>query len=147
MPAARTPAASRPRRTRSVLALAGLGSLVAVGLLAAPASAASSVSFRTPSGNIHCTVGGDGTTQCWVLSSRCRGEAGETYAHSFAFSPGRRPVRFCPGDFIRGTRVLAYGRSVTRGGSRCTSRRTGVTCVRLRTGRGFVLSRERQRIV
>jgi hypothetical protein len=43
-------------------------------------------------------------------------------------------------------RVLAYGRSITFGRLRCTSRRTGITCRSTRSGHGFTVSVERQRV-
>jgi hypothetical protein len=53
----------------------------------------------------------------------------------------------CAGDTVYDQRgaVLAYGRTWTRAGLRCTSRATGLTC-RNRDGHGFFLSRERWRV-
>ncbi|MEW6583174.1 MAG: DUF6636 domain-containing protein [Actinomycetota bacterium] len=138
--------ASSPRRASRSRRAGVLASALAALAVAPAAASASQVGFHTPSRNIHCVMTSDGLVQCWVLSSACRGEGGGLFAHSWAFSPGRRPTRFCPGDFVPGTRSLGYGRSITLGGSRCTSRTSGVTCVRLRTGHGFFLSRARQRI-
>jgi hypothetical protein len=115
-------------------------------LCVAASASASTTSVRSPSGNIHCYLSSSGTAQCWVLSAKCRGYEGATYAYSWAMDATRRPSRFCPGDFVRGTRVLGYGQSITKGGNRCVSRQAGVTCTRLSTGHGFFLSRERQRI-
>ncbi|MGE0026756.1 MAG: DUF6636 domain-containing protein [Thermoleophilia bacterium] len=114
--------------------------------LVSSASAASTTSFRSPSGNIHCFLTSDGAAQCWVVSAKCRGYEGATYAYSWAMDATRRPSRFCPGDFVRGRRVLAYGQQIIKGGNRCVSRQAGVTCTRQATGHGFFLSRERQRI-
>jgi hypothetical protein len=110
------------------------------------AAAPSQASFRTPSGNIHCYLTSGGTAQCWVLSARCQNQEGTGYAYSWAFGREDRPSRFCPGDFVQGRRVLPYGSAITKGDARCVSRRSGVTCVQLETGRGFFLSRARQRI-
>ena len=115
--------------------------------IAVPAASGAPAPFRTPSGNIHCYLGNGsgGTVQCWVMSRACRGEYG-TFAYSWAMSGRQRPMRFCPGDLVRGTRVLGYGRSVSVGQMTCRSQQRGLTCTNRRTGRGFFLSRERQRI-
>ncbi|MGE3138114.1 MAG: DUF6636 domain-containing protein [Thermoleophilia bacterium] len=137
----------QPRTGRRLASLVATASVVvAVLAFAGQGSAASTSSFRSPSGNIHCFLTSDTTVQCWVLSATCRGYGGATYAWSWAMDNTRRPSRFCPGDLVRGTRVLPYGRSITKGGNKCVSRKSGVTCTRLTTGRGFFLSRERQRI-
>lgn len=130
--------------------LARWGGFALIALVAAalwPSAAHSSqTSFRSPSGNIHCFLTSDATVQCWVLSAPCKGYLGATYAYSWAFDASRRPSRFCPGDFVRGSRVLGYGKSLRLAGNRCVSEKKGVTCIRLSSGRGFFLSRERQRI-
>lgn len=138
------PARSRPRR-RTALALAALAPLAAA-LTLPGVAAARAQSFRSPSGNIHCllTDGRTPVAQCWVLSATCRSSRG-TFAYSWAMSTRDRPVRFCPGDVVRGARVLPYGASARSGPHVCRSRMSGVTCRNLRTGHGFRLSRERQR--
>lgn len=131
---------SPSRRLRAVAAL-----FAALGAGTAPAVGAE---FHTPSGNIRCVLSGGGASasvQCWVLSRACRGEGG-TFAYSWAMRATRRPVRFCPGDIVAAGRVLRYGRSVRAGVITCTSRVPGLTCTNRRTGHGFFLSRERQRV-
>ncbi len=125
-----------------MLVLAVAGALA--GHAAAPAGAAE---FHTPSGNIRCTMSGgpQASVQCWVFSRACRAHGG-TFAYSWAMGATRRPTRFCPGDVVAAGRVLPYGRSVRRGVMSCTSRVRGLTCTHRRTGHGFFLSRERQRI-
>lgn len=118
----------------------------AAAALALPGSAgAQEISFRTPSGNIHCYMGSGRSVQCWVLSARCRGDGGAVYAYAWAIRDNGRASRFCPGDFVRGARVLSYGRFIRYGGTRCVSRESGLTCTRTATGRGFFLSRQGQR--
>ncbi|MDP8911577.1 MAG: hypothetical protein M3M94_05875 [Actinomycetota bacterium] len=53
----------------------------------------------------------------------------------------------CAGDTVLGARlpVLRYGRTWSRGGFTCRSRRAGVRCTN-RSGRGFLLARERWRL-
>jgi hypothetical protein len=53
----------------------------------------------------------------------------------------------CLGNPGEGTRVLGYGRSVTVGRFRCTSRQAGVTCVVTASGKGFLISRDAVRRV
>jgi hypothetical protein len=43
-------------------------------------------------------------------------------------------------------KVLAYGRSTRFGALRCTSRRSGITCRSTRSGHGFTVSVDRQRV-
>jgi hypothetical protein len=45
-----------------------------------------------------------------------------------------------------GARVLRYGTSRRFGSFRCRSRTANLTCTSLRSGHGFRLSRERQRV-
>jgi hypothetical protein len=42
--------------------------------------------------------------------------------------------------------VLAYGHSTSFGKLKCTSRRTGITCRSSRSGHGFMVSVEKQRV-
>jgi hypothetical protein len=47
----------------------------------------------------------------------------------------------CPiGDLGEGTRVLGYGKQATIGRFRCLSLRTGVRCIVIRSGKGFLIS-------
>jgi hypothetical protein len=58
---------------------------------------------------------------------------------------GARGRFVCAGDTALGSgRVLAFGRSVRRGGLRCTSRESGITC-KNRRGHGFRISRQSYR--
>jgi hypothetical protein len=41
---------------------------------------------------------------------------------------------------------LAYGKSTSFGRLKCTSRRSGITCRSLKSGHGFTVSVERQRV-
>ncbi len=134
----------RPRRVGLLATM--LAAAIAIPLVSAGGAAGATVSFRTPSNNVHCYSDSGPSVQCWVLSATCRGYGGATYAYSWAVRGNGRPSRFCPGDIVRGSRVLRYGQSLTFRGTRCVSRTSGLTCTRTATGRGFFLSRERQRI-
>ena len=115
---------------------------VAIALaLAGPASAVV-VSFRTPSGNIGCTfasglVGAVPNLRCDIRSGlkprlprprNCELDWG--FGYSMA-STGRAHV-VCAGytALIPGSRVLRYGSKWSRGGFTCTSRVSGLRCVK-----------------
>jgi hypothetical protein len=132
----------------SLLALAV--ALAAVGALPAAGAAQGGVHFTTPSGNIDC-IGQGSTVDCLVeraswprVPPRPAGCDTDWFGTEAVLSSGRVRLGSCRGDIgpmcvdpgAPCTR-LAYGRSlsVRRGGIRCTSRRTGLTC-RARNGRG-----------
>ena len=48
----------------------------------------------------------------------------------------------CLGDPPSNAKKLAYGKSVRIGGFRCTSRTSGMTCVRISTGKGFPIAND-----
>jgi hypothetical protein len=126
------------------LGLAGIAVASLAG--AAPASA---VNFRSPTRNIACDVNAARGVRCEI--------------RHFDWNPPRKPdwcdydwgggmviagrgwgEFLCARDTIWGTYpVLRYGHSIRRGRFRCTSRRTGVTCVNRRNRDGFKLARER----
>jgi hypothetical protein len=119
--------------------------LAAVVLASAALSvAAPSPGFRMPSGNVGC-VAGPGAMRCDILSGlrpepRGRCELDWT---GLTLSPTGRAQPACAGDTVFNPRfpVLAYGRTWTRAGFVCISRRTGLEC-RNRQRHGFVLARE-----
>jgi uncharacterized protein DUF6636 len=137
---------------------------LAVAALAVPASALSLTHFTSPSGNIDClgfTAPAPGV-DCLVQRAAwprvppkpasCDLDWSATEVRIF-----NRHVRLgscrgdigplCVGSGPPPCHVLPYGRSVTIGSIRCTSRRSGVTC-RTRRGRGvgFEVAREGYRL-
>ncbi|MBA2793408.1 MAG: hypothetical protein H0U32_05370 [Thermoleophilaceae bacterium] len=57
-----------------------------------------------------------------------------------------KPRYTCAGDTVLGQgRKLAYGKSVSVGRFRCTSRKGAMRCINRRNNHGFELSRERAR--
>jgi hypothetical protein len=124
-------------------------------------SSPTSAHFRSPSGNINCTVFTDPSgdeADCLVLHNTWRthparpasckldwnrNEVGlfGTHAHVGACRGDIGPL--CANGNDRCT-TLAYGRSVTIGSIRCTMTTAGVSC-RRRSGRhqGFLVSRQR----
>jgi hypothetical protein len=120
------------------------------------------VGFRTPSNNIHCQFyeleAEKGqvpvkTIRCDIreISNRpaprprdCELEWGQAFELGTDERPGERP---CYGDTVQDPRLnpLAYGQTWERGGLRCKSEPSGVTCTNAR-GHGFELSRSSQRV-
>ena len=107
--------------------------------------------FRTPSGNIaceldeHAAVGsfaGRRTLFCVVFSASSAAHGQRTWLMT---TTGRAHVVWIVANIATETPTLAYGRSWRFEGFRCSSRRVGLTCSN-RTGHGYFLSRERQRI-
>ncbi|SOE18142.1 hypothetical protein SAMN05877838_3058 [Hoeflea halophila] len=126
---------------------------VACAFVVASASAfAQDISFRSPTGNIHCMIlsGADIGARCDLL------DFAQSYPRpadcdldwGFAFAVGAtgagQPI--CAGDTIidPNAPVLDYGHSVTGNGITCTSARTGVTCVNAK-GHGFTVARSTQK--
>lgn len=121
-------------------------------ILACGPSLAQELSFRSPTGNIHCMIfsGADAGARCDLASFT------PSYSRphdcdldwGFAFEVGvtgpGSPI--CAGDTVRqpNARTLKYGQSVTASGITCTSAQTGMTCVN-RQGHGFTVARARQR--
>jgi hypothetical protein len=98
-------------------------------------------SFYTPSRNITCSLGD---------SSDYRGvncvsfKAPQTVAMDangrLKICHGRRCLAPC-GCAPDGIPTLGYGKQFTAGRFRCVSKRSGVTCTVIRSGRGFVITR------
>jgi hypothetical protein len=95
--------------------------------------------FQTPSGNIVCNRT---STQidCVVFSASPRCQKTWSLMRS-----GRAAFRCNSANIGTDVHVLGYGRSWTRSGIRCVSRRAGLTCTNT-AGHGFVLSRALQRV-
>jgi hypothetical protein len=117
--------------------------------------------FKTPSGNIHCQSfatetekGRPGrTVRCDIrnISNRlpprprdCELEWGQAFEVDTAARAGER---LCYGDSVEDDKLrpLPYGETWARGGLRCKSEASGVTCVNP-SGHGFEISRNSQRV-
>jgi hypothetical protein len=133
-----------------------LAGLVVGALSAASASAQTTtiISFRTPSGNIHCAyTSGFGPTfmRCDIRSHLRPAPSGSctegVYGESVGMTRTGRAHVLCISDTVYNprARVLPYGTSWSYNGFRCVSRSTCLTCTNLR-GHGFLLSRERWRV-
>ena len=121
-------------RRIALLPLALLAGLV----LASPASAAAAKRsfFLSPSGNISCELhwkdGSLGTFAYCQTRSPARSVKLRSRG-SYKVCTGSK----CIGDPPTNAKTLAYGKSRAVGGFRCTSRMTGMTCLRTNTGKGF----------
>lgn len=104
-------------------------------------------SFRTPSGNIGCTMVGGGA-RCDIRKrdwkplprpANCPKEVG--YGQGLQVSHGGEASFVCAGDTALdpSASALSYGTASEVGGSECISRSDGVTCVN-QAGHGFFLS-------
>jgi hypothetical protein len=114
--------------------------------------------FRTPSGNIVCAWHGT-YLDCGILSGLRPRAAGAYDCNQADGGDPPRELRLWDIGEVRvvcaastgvfayrgSASVLAYGESWSRGGVRCMSRPTALTCTN-RNARGFSLSRQRTRI-
>jgi hypothetical protein len=118
------------------IALLPLGLLLLLAVASSANGAAKRSFFLSPSHNISCELH-------WKDGSL------GSFAYCQTRSPGRSATlrsngtlktctrSKCIGDPPTDAKVLAYGHSRTIGGFRCTSRRSGMTCVRTSTHKGF----------
>jgi hypothetical protein len=132
-----------------IRALAAGALLLATSVAAAPSQAASTVYFKSPSGNIYCYMAADDGVRCdamvhtWAdpVVPSCEWEIGDSL---YVGSSGRAQWT-CHGDTLFGStnRVLKYGKQLKVGAYQCTSKTVGVRCVNRYTGHGFLISRSR----
>ena len=130
---------------------------VLTGLAAVPASARTTtyVSFRTPSKNIYCAyssgLGSPSFLRCDIRSKprpAPRGSCSDgVFGESVGMTRTGRAHVLCISDttYNPSAAVLPYGFTWSRGGFRCVSRSTGLTCTNV-LGHGFFLSRESWRV-
>ena len=119
--------------------------LLACALALAPAApaAAKVVDFQTPSKRIVCAYA-TGTGEPAFI--RC--DLRFLNDRAVILEAGRRARKVKVTDAVGdpSSPVLAYGRSRSFGRFTCTSRTTGLTCRDRRSGHGFEVSRQRQRL-
>jgi hypothetical protein len=130
------------RRARTALLCA---CPIVLGLLTGTADASYRVTqFQTPSHRILCGyVRGGGEhplIRCDLLFLNDRA--------AFLTASGKAVIQRVTDAIAdpRTAKVIPYGHSRRLGSFRCTSRTTGLTCVSLRSGHGFEVSRERRRM-
>jgi hypothetical protein len=107
-------------------------------------------SFRSPSGNINCTLstpGGDNAARCEVVDHTwsappppdCHMNSGDR----FGLAQGGAAVVGCYGqEFPVAETTLGYGQSRSLGTITCDSEYTGMTCTDSSTGHYFRVSRD-----
>jgi hypothetical protein len=118
--------------------------LAAAALALVPATAAASYrAFRSPTAKLGCAFYADPQTPRTV---RCEWAGSNDRALTLTETGRVRRIRIS--DTVRDpkARVLAYGHSTSFGKLTCTSRRTGITCRSARSGHGFTVSVQRQRV-
>jgi len=122
--------------------------------LALPAAAQDYLSFRSPSGNIHCLIASwdGGYARCDLDDyhpsfPRAPVWCEQDYGFAFEVQATGPGGVLCAGDTVidPGAGVLDYGRSVVLGGVSCSSARDGMTCTN-REGHGFTVARAAQRV-
>lgn len=102
--------------------------------------------FSSPSTNIGCQITDDGV-RCDIEKRRYKPPRKPRgcdldFGNALAVGEGE-PDFVCAGDTVLGApTLLAYGTATRVGDYGCQSRKTGMRCYNLRTGRGFLLSRE-----
>jgi hypothetical protein len=107
-------------------------------------------SFRSPSGNINCTLstpGGENAARCEVLDHTwtappppdCHLDSGDR----FYLTQGNAAVVGCYAqEFPVAESTLGYGQSLSLDTITCVSEYTGMTCTDSSTGHYFSVSRE-----
>jgi hypothetical protein len=117
--------------------------LLAVLALVAPPAVAKSRHFRTPSHKIACLYQSKGGPGPYI---RC--DALFLNDVGFFIDRSHKGRRRHVTDTVNDARakVLAYGKSLRLGPFSCASRHTFLKCKSRKTGHGFKLSRERQRV-
>jgi hypothetical protein len=119
-----------------LLPMALVAALVGVVLMVGTASAArTGAEFRSPSRNIGCQM-----EAAFVICGTTKPIQKATLTPNGRLQACRRGLR-CAGDLGQGAFILRYGKSVRVGPFRCVSRKTGMSCVVIKTGKGFRISR------
>lgn len=116
-----------------------------------PPAAKTDVRFYTPSGNIACEMIDNGTSRSRVGCIMQSPPAIARLAASGRVSICQHQGLRCTGNLGDDPSIpngkLRYGSSKTVGRFRCKSAFTGVTCVVIKTGKGFFISKQSVRAV
>ena len=117
--------------------------VTAVALLAPASAQAAFRDFRSPSGKIACAFYSDADVPPIV---RCDWQGSDDQALELR-ERGRARLRHVTDSVMNPeAKVLRYGRSTTFGRLKCVSRRRGMTCGSLTSGRGFRVSVEKREL-
>lgn len=131
-----------------------IGAVVAAGAALAGSAHANGptfVTFLTPSGNIGCGYSsgmGPRSLRCDIATGlkprpkRPKGCVNLNWGDSYTMNVHGRVIVTCHGDtaIIKGSKVIAYGKTWSRGGFECWSRKSGLTCKNA-SHHGWFLSR------
>ena len=128
-----------------------MAGLVGACITASGPALAQDISFRSPTGNIHCMIfsGTDAAARCDVSeftpSYQRPADCDLDFGYAFQVGAEGQGEPICAGDTVidENASVLAYGRSVVSSGITCTSEKTGMTCVN-EEGHGFTVARSSQ---
>jgi hypothetical protein len=129
------------RRLRSPLLIA----VATAGALSAPVASASAAyrDFRSPTSKLGCAFYSDAETPRQV---RCEWKGGGDHAVVLNETGKGRRIHITDTVFDLKAKALAYGSTTKFGSLRCTSRETGINCRSTRSGHGFAISTEKQRV-
>ena len=126
------------------MARARLILIVLAAALAAPTNAhAAYRDFRSPSGKIGCAFYSDAETPRFV---RCDWAGANDRGLTLTETGKGKRAKVTDTVMNPDAKVLAYGRTTKFGSLRCTSRKSGITCRSKRSGHGFTVSVESQRV-
>ena len=124
-------------------------------VLAGPAVADDLLMFHAPSKNIFCIIatGDYAEARCDIMELTSKlpvqpADCDLDYGHAFSIGlQDTKGTRACVGDTVADPRgmTLNYGDHVDLGGFRCTSEKTGMTCMNP-AGHGFTIARAQQNL-
>ncbi|WP_205873499.1 DUF6636 domain-containing protein [Mycobacterium camsae] len=130
-----------------IVTLAPIAAVAAVALAAT--AHADPRNFRTPSGNIVCTISNTGAA-CdineYTYTPPPPPECGQhiAWGNRFVLAPGKPAEIHCHGDTlgVPGEPTLDYGQTASAGTLSCTSEQSGVKCTDSSSGHFFEVSRD-----
>ncbi|MEV6773804.1 DUF6636 domain-containing protein [Nocardia sp. NPDC051030] len=128
-----------------------------IGLPAATAQAAESVTFQAPSGNIACVIASDGSgaglVRCDIgtftyVPTAAPADCHVKYGHTLEISRTDGVGFSCAHDTMIGSSysVLNYGQTIRNGSIECSSDVSGITCTDTSTRHYFYVSRQDYRM-
>jgi hypothetical protein len=119
--------------------------LIAAAVLAAlPASASGAIrTFKSPTGKLGCMFYSDPDVPPQV---RCEWKGGNDRALVVDETRKGKRIKITDTVFDPKAKALAYGKSTRFGKLKCTSRTSGITCKSSKSGHGFTVSVQRQRV-
>ena len=123
-----------------LLVLAGVALSTAAGQRSGRAQTTTVRSFHSPTGNIECEVSSGSPRGKYAYCQTFKPLANVTLkpnGHTHACYSGTCSVGNGPENAF----TLRYGKSVTVGAFRCTSKRAGMRCVATKVRLGFLISR------